>query len=66
MSKNATYHSRTKHIDVRYHWIREVMEKQEMRLKKIHTDRNPADIMTKVVPREKLELCRELAGMDSK
>ena len=54
------------HIDVRYHWIPEVMEKQEMRLKKIHTDRNPDDMMTKVVPREKLELCREIAGMDFK
>ena len=66
LSKNATYHSRTKHIDVRYHWIREVMEKQEMKLKKIHTENNPSDVMTKGVPREKLELCRELAGMDSK
>ena len=66
LSKNVAYHSRTKHIDVRYHWIREVIEKQEMRLKKIHTKRNLSDIMTKGVPREKLELCRELAGMNSK
>ena len=65
LSKNATYHSRTKHIDIRYHWIREVMEKQLMKLKKIHTDKNPSDMMTKVVTREKLELCKELAGMDS-
>ena len=48
LSKNATYHSRTKHIDVRYHWIREVMEKQEMKLKKIHIDGNPSDMMTMV------------------
>ena len=66
LSKNATYHYHTKHIDVRYHWIREVMEKQEMRLKKIHTAKYPFDMMIKVVPREKLELCKELAGMDSK
>ena len=37
-----------------------------MRLKKIYIEKNPADMITKVVPREKLELCRELAGMDSK
>ena len=28
LSKNATYHSRTKHIDVRYHWLRDVVDKQ--------------------------------------
>ena len=58
------YHSRTKHIDIRYHWIREVMEKQLLKLVKIHTDKNPADMLTKVVTRDKLELCRDIAGMD--
>ena len=66
LSENVTYHSRTKHIDVHYHWISEIMEKQEMRLKKIHIEKNLSDMMTKVEPREKLELCKELAGMDSK
>ena len=28
LSKNATYHSRTKHIDVRYHWLCDVVENQ--------------------------------------
>ena len=27
LSKNATYYARTKHIDVRYHWIRKIMKK---------------------------------------
>ena len=63
LSKNSMYHSRTKHIDIRYHWIREVMEQQ---LQKIHTDENPADMLTNGVTREKLELCRDIAGMDSK
>ena len=66
LSKNAIYHSRTKHIDIRYHWIRKVMEKQEMKLKKIHTEKNPSDMMTKVMTREKLKIYKELAGMDSK
>ena len=64
LSKNSMYHSRTKHIDIRYHWIREVMEKQLLKLVKIHTDKNPADMLTKVVTRDKLELCRDIAGMD--
>jgi hypothetical protein len=66
LSKNATYHSRTKHIDVRFHWLRDVIENQQMKLKKIHTDKNPSDMLTKIVPKDKLELCRLLVGMDTK
>ena len=58
------YHSRTKHIDIRYHWIREVMDQQLLRLVKIHTKENPADMCTKIVTQEKLELCRDIAGLD--
>uniref|UniRef100_A0A2N9GSR4 Integrase catalytic domain-containing protein n=1 Tax=Fagus sylvatica TaxID=28930 RepID=A0A2N9GSR4_FAGSY len=36
-----------------------------MQLRKIHTDKNPADMLTKVVPKEKLELCAGSAGMNS-
>ena len=63
LSKNATYHYRTKHIDVRYHWIRDAFEKKLFQVQKIHTDRNAADMLTKVIPRHKLELCSKLVGM---
>lgn len=66
LSKNPMYHSRTKHIDIRYHWIREVVEKQLLKLVKIHTKKNPADMLTKMVPREKLQLCRDIIKMDSR
>ncbi|CAA0830979.1 Uncharacterized mitochondrial protein AtMg00810 [Striga hermonthica] len=64
LSKNAMYHSRTKHIDVRNHWLRQVVEEQQFKLKKIHTDENPADMMTKLVTGGKLQLCAELIGME--
>ncbi|CAA0831272.1 Unknown protein [Striga hermonthica] len=64
LSKNAMYHSCTKHIDVRYHWLRQVVEEQQFKLEKIHTDENPADMMTKVVTGGKLQLCAELIGME--
>lgn len=63
LSKNSSFHSRSKHIDVRYHWIREVLSSKQMQLEKIHTDDNGADMLTKVVTREKLEVCRQMAGM---
>ena len=55
------YHSQTKHIDIRYHWIREVMDQQLLRLVKIHTKENLADMLTNVVTRDKLELCKDIA-----
>ena len=59
------YHSHSKHIEVRYHWLRLVVEQQSFELKKIYTDENPADMLTKVVSGVKLKLCAELASMNS-
>ena len=63
LSKNSTYHSRSKHIDVRYHWIRDVLEMKELQLEKVHTNDNGSDILTKSLPKEKLEACRRRAGL---
>ena len=42
------------------------MDKQLLELIKIHTDKNPSDMMTKGVTRDKLEVCKHLIGMDFK
>ena len=63
LTKNPAFHSKTKHIDLRYHWIRHVLEEEQLSLEKIHTDRNPADIITKILPRNKHELCRGMVGL---
>lgn len=63
LGKNSTFHLRSKHIDRRYHWIRDVVASKEVELEKVHTDDNGADMMTKSLPRWKLEVCREIAGM---
>lgn len=65
LSKNSMYHSRTKHIDVRYHWLREAVEQQDLKLSKIDTNDNPADMLTKVVPYEKHKLCSDIVGLRS-
>ena len=56
--KNSTFHSRSKHIDVRYHWIRDVLESKKLYLEKIHTNANGSDMLTKCLLKEKLEACR--------
>ena len=63
LSKNSSFHSRSKHIDVRYHWIRDALDSKLMELEKIHTDDNGSDMLTKVLPRGKFEFCREVAGL---
>ncbi|KAL6333178.1 hypothetical protein AAG906_028361 [Vitis piasezkii] len=45
---------KSKHIDVRYHWIRDELEMKLFCFKKIHTDENGSDMMTKPIPTEKL------------
>ena len=64
LSKNSSFHSRSKHIDVRYHWVRDVLESKSLELTKIHTERNVADMMTKVGSKEKHVYCRNGASMD--
>ena len=64
LSKNATYRSWTKYIDVRYHWLCEVIDKKQVKLAKIHTEKNPSNMLTKVVLTGKLELCSQLTGLD--
>src|SRR5206468_3649145 len=49
LAKNQVHHARTKHIDVRYHFVRDVIEEGDVSLMKVHTDENPADMLTKVV-----------------
>ncbi|GJX19408.1 putative ribonuclease H-like domain-containing protein [Tanacetum coccineum] len=45
--KNPVYHSRTKHIEIRHHFIRDCYEKRLIDVFKIHTDNNVADLLTK-------------------
>ncbi|GKB17730.1 hypothetical protein Tco_0851653 [Tanacetum coccineum] len=45
--KNPVYHSRTKHIEIQHHFIRDCYEKRLINVLKIHTDSNVADLLTK-------------------
>ena len=63
LAKNSSFHSKSKHIEVRYHWIRDVLDDKMLELEKIHTDDNGSDMMTKVLSRNKFEFCRSVAGL---
>ena len=63
LAKNQVYHARTKHIDVRYHFVREVLEEGGVAIQKIKTTENPADMLTKVVTGIKFQHCLNLINI---
>nr|GMC53250.1 Retrovirus-related Pol polyprotein from transposon TNT 1-94 [Ipomoea batatas] len=60
LTKNDTYHAKTKHIDVRYHFIQDVVVAGDIVVQKVHTLENPADMLTKSLPITKFEQCLNL------
>ena len=63
LAKNSALHSKTKHIQLWYHFIRSVLEDGQLKLEKVHTNDNPADMLTKVVTREKLNSSSTSVGL---
>jgi hypothetical protein len=47
LAKNSAFHSKTKNIQLRYHFIRSILEDGYLKLEKIHTSQNTADMLTK-------------------
>ncbi|GKD92716.1 retrovirus-related pol polyprotein from transposon TNT 1-94 [Tanacetum coccineum] len=60
LSRNHIFHERTKHINVRYHFIREVLEAKMVKVLKVGIKHNATNALTKVVPGLKLQHCLEL------
>ena len=58
--KNQTYHARAKHIDVKYHYVREIIESGVVLLRKIDSKDNPLDMLMKVVSEVKFQYCLKL------
>ena len=63
LAKNSVYHTRTKHIQVRYHFIRLALEDGVLVLEKILGSLNTIDMLMKTVLIEKLKLYATLARL---
>eukprot|EP00253_Pinus_taeda_P021085 PITA_21085 len=59
LAKNPAYHSKTKHIDVQYHFVRDMIEDKKVLLVKVDTLKNTADALKKSMRSEKFSWCRE-------
>ncbi|GKB60079.1 hypothetical protein Tco_0916265, partial [Tanacetum coccineum] len=62
---NNVQHSRSKHIDIRHHFIREQVENRVVELYFVETNYQLADILTKALPRERFEFLLPRLGLKS-
>eukprot|EP00253_Pinus_taeda_P035120 PITA_35120 len=59
LSENPVFHDRSKHIDIRYHYIRDMVQRGAIRLQHIGTDEQVTDILTKPLGKVKFLTFRE-------
>ncbi|GJX56278.1 hypothetical protein Tco_0286175 [Tanacetum coccineum] len=53
--KNPKFHAKTKHIEIRHHFIRDSYEKRLIQVIKVHSDQNVADLLTKAFDDKHIE-----------
>ena len=63
LNKNLAFHSKSKHIQTKYHFIYYLVEDNLVILEKICESKNLADMLTKSVTIEKLKLCTTSVGL---
>ena len=63
LSKNPVQHSKSKHIEIHYHFIQDLVEEKVVCLEFIHTDNQKADIFTKPLDGPQFESLRKTIGV---
>ena len=63
VAKNPEHHGRMKHLDLRFFWLRDEVQKKTISIFYCPTDRMPADVLTKALPKVKLDACCKMLGL---
>ena len=63
LSKNTVQHARTKHIEIRHHFLCDNIQKGNISIEKVSSEDNIADILTKPLKREPFNLIRLGLGL---
>ena len=63
LMKNLVFHGRSKHIDIKYHFIKQCVERGQIVVKRVGTNEQRADSLTKALPAGKLAVMRYLLGV---
>jgi hypothetical protein len=64
VARNPEHHGRMKHLDLCYYWLRNMVEKGSIDPTYLQTDEMPADILTKALPKPKVERFRSMMGLE--
>lgn len=65
LAENPTFHARTKHISIRYHFVRDILARNLFTIKYISTHNQVADFLTKGLTKMKHYQCLKSAGLSS-
>ena len=63
ISRNHVMHAKKKHITIKYHYVRELVEDKEVKMEYINTKEQIADIFTKPLPKDEFEYLRGKLGV---
>ena len=63
LSKNLVFHDKSKHIEIKYHYIRNMVQRGVVKLQYFATDEQIGDVLTKPLDRVKFEYLREKIGI---
>lgn len=58
MANNSEFHKRSKHIDVRYHFVRDIVNRKEIEISYVQFKRQLADIFTKPLAKQQFSFLR--------
>jgi hypothetical protein len=63
MTENPSFHDKLKHIEIRYHYIRDMVQRGVVKLQYVGTDEHVADVSTKPLSHVKFEYFRDKLGV---
>ena len=63
LSENPVFHDKSKHIEIKHHYIRDMVQRGAVKLQYVATEEQIADVLTKPLARVKFEYFREILGV---
>lgn len=63
LAKNQIYHERSNNIDVRLHFVKDIICEGKVKLEKIPTEENPSNMLIKALSTSKCRHCLNLVNM---
>lgn len=63
LTSNSTFHARSKHFDIKLHWIRDCIRSKDLHIEFIPTDVNTADLFTKPLPTRRHQALTQALGL---